>query len=450
MTYPPGPRGLETFGFFGRGSGAGTLSFIEKTAHQYGPVSSFRVLFQRIFVFNDADLIRDVLVTRQHDFERDLGARLLRELVGDSVITRMEPRHVERRRILQPAFHREQIESYANAMVDLSTRAVSEWAARPEIVVGSEMRKLTLSIAGASLFGADFTSATTEIAAVLSRVFRKTRFVVPLMGPMRPLLTLYRRLFPRGPSVFFEPERRELDRIVMPLINQRRRESSKDIVSLLLAMDLSDRDARDEIVTFVLAGHETTATALTWASYLLAQHPEVSARVEAEVDEVLEDRRMTFDDVAKLRYTTNVFNEALRLYPPAPLFGRRAIRDVDFGSFMVPKGSTVMLSPYITQRDPRYWERPDSFEPERWEDNTAPKFAYFPFSGGAKMCIGDSFAKLEGVIVLAEMARRFRFALAEPGDVGVVSGVTLQPNRPIRLLLEPRAVRAIRSGAGAW
>jgi len=442
MMYPPGPRGLETFGFFGRGSGTGTLGFVEKAAREYGPVSSFRVVFQRIFVFNNAELIRDVLVTRQHDFERDIGARFLRELVGDSVITRMEPAHRERRRVLQPAFHREQIESYANAMVDLSTRAVSEWASRPEIIAGPEMRKLTLSIVGASLFGADFTSAAGEIAAILHRVFHKARVVIPLMTPMRPLLILYRRLFPRGPSVFFEPERRELDRIVMPLIDQRRRESSKDIVSLLLAMDLSDRDARDEIVTFVLAGHETTATALTWASYLLAQHPEVSARVETEVDEVLEDRRMTFDDVAKLRYTSNVLNEALRLYPPAPLFGRRAIRDVDFGSFTVPKGATVMLSPYITQRDPRYWERPDSFEPERWESNTAPKFAFFPFSGGAKMCIGDSFAKLEGVIVLAEMARRFRFALTEPGDVGVVSGVTLQPNRPIRLVLERRPVRA--------
>ena len=442
MTYPRGPRGLETFGFFGRGSASGTLGFIEKTVREYGPVSSFRLLFQRIFVFNDAELIRDVLVTRQHDFERDMGARFLRELVGDSVITRMEPQHRERRRVLQPAFHREQIESYANAMVDLSARAVSEWSRQPEIVVGAEMRKLTLSIVGASLFGADFTSAAAEIAAVLYRVFRKTRYVIPLMTPLRPFLILYRRLFPRGPSIFFSRERRELDRIVMPLIDRRRRESSKDIVSLLLAMDLSNRDASDEIVTFVLAGHETTATALTWAAYLLAQHPEVSARIEAEVDDVLGDRPMTFDDVANLRYTANVFNEALRLYPPAPLFGRRAIRDVDFGSFTVPRGATVMLSPYITHRDPRYWERPNSFEPERWENNTAPKFAFFPFSGGAKMCIGDSFAKLEGVIVLAEMARRFRFVLAEPADVGIMTGVTLQPDRPIRLSLEPRPVRA--------
>lgn len=440
--YPPGPRGFETFGFFGRGSPAGTLGFVERTVHRYGPVSSFRLLFQRIFVFDDAELIRDVLVTRQHDFERDIGARFLRELVGDSVITRMEPRHRERRRVLQPAFHREQIESYANTMADLSARAIPRWAAQSEIIVGIEMRKLTLAIVGASLFGADFTSAAEEIAGVLYRVFKKARVVMPLMGPMRPLLTLYRRLFPRGPSIFFEPERRELDRIVMPLINQRRRQSAKDIVSLLLAMDLSDRDARDEIVTFVLAGHETTATALTWAAYLLAQHPQVSSRIEAEVDEVLGDRRITFDDVANLRYTASVFNETLRLYPPAPLFGRRAVRDVDYGGFTVPKGSTVMLSPYITHRDARYWERPEAFEPERWENSTAPKFAFFPFGGGAKMCIGDAFAKMEGVIVLAEMARRFRVALAEPADVGIMTGVTLQPDRPIRLVLEPRPVRA--------
>jgi cytochrome P450 len=445
MTYPPGPRGLETLGFFGRGSATGALGFVEKTARQYGPVSSFRVLHQRIFVFNDADLIRDVLVTRQHDFERDIGARFLRELVGDSVITRMEPQHRERRRVLQPAFHREQIESYANVMIDFSMRAVSEWAGQQEIAVGSEMRKLTLSIVGASLFGADFTLAAGEIAAILRRVFQKARIVMPLMGPLRPFMVSYRKLFPRGPSLFFEAERRALDRIVMPLIEERRRASSKDIVSLLIAMELSDRDARDEIVTFVLAGHETTATALTWACYLLARHPEVSARIAAEVDEVLEDRRMTFDDVGKLRYTAMVFNEVLRLYPPAPLFGRRAVRNIDFGAFTVPKGSSVMLSPWITHRDSRYWERPEAFEPERWESSTAPKFAFFPFGGGAKMCIGDAFAKFEGIIVLAEMARRFHFALAEQQDVGIRTGVTLQPDRPIRLLTVPRPVRAFQT-----
>jgi cytochrome P450 len=445
MTYPPGPRGLETLGFFGRGSATGALGFVEKTARQYGPVSSFRVLHQRIFVFNDADLIRDVLVTRQHDFERDIGARFLRELVGDSVITRMEPQHRERRRVLQPAFHREQIESYANVMIDFSMRAVSEWAGQQEIAVGSEMRKLTLSIVGASLFGADFTLAAGEIAAILRRVFQKARIVMPLMGPLRPFMVSYRKLFPRGPSLFFEAERRALDRIVMPLIEERRRASSKDIVSLLIAMELSDRDARDEIVTFVLAGHETTATALTWACYLLARHPEVSARIAAEVDEVLEDRRMTFDDVGKLRYTAMVFNEVLRLYPPAPLFGRRAVRNIDFGAFTVPKGASVMLSPWITHRDSRYWERPEAFEPERWESSTAPKFAFFPFGGGAKMCIGDAFAKFEGIIVLAEMARRFHFALAEQQDVGIRTGVTLQPDRPIRLLTVPRPVRAFQT-----
>jgi cytochrome P450 len=268
---------------------------------------------------------------------------------------------------------------------------------------------------------------------------------MPLMGPLRPFMVSYRKLFPRGPSLFFEAERRALDRIVMPLIEERRRASSKDIVSLLIAMELSDRDARDEIVTFVLAGHETTATALTWACYLLARHPEVSARIAAEVDEVLEDRRMTFDDVGKLRYTAMVFNEVLRLYPPAPLFGRRAVRNIDFGAFTVPKGSSVMLSPWITHRDSRYWERPEAFEPERWESSTAPKFAFFPFGGGAKMCIGDAFAKFEGIIVLAEMARRFHFALAEQQDVGIRTGVTLQPDRPIRLLTVPRPVRAFQT-----
>lgn len=446
MQFPPGPRGLAPYGFFSRGTSAGTLRFLEKTAKQYGPVSYFRILQQRIFLFNDADLIREVLVARQHAFERDLGARLLRELVGDSVITRNEPLHKERRRILQPAFHREQIASYADSMIDLSMRAMDEWNSIEggEINAGLEMRKLTLSIVGASLFGADFTTSTPAIAAVLMRVFLKARRIAPILGPLRPVTVAYRKLFPRGRSLFFESERRELDRILMPLIERRRRQSSKDIVSLLLAMDMNDREASDEIVTFVLAGHETTATALTWASYLLAQHPEVSERMEAEVDEVLGDRRMTYEDVANLRYTSAVLTEVMRLYPPAPLFGRRATADVDFGSFTVPEGSSVLLSPWITHRNPAYWERPDAFEPERWESPSVPRFAYFPFGGGAMMCIGDGFARLEGVIVLAELARRFRFGLAEAADIDINPGVTLQPSRPVVLTFEPRKVRAAR------
>ncbi len=448
MLRPPGPRGLAAYEFFSRGTSAGTLRFLEKTARRYGPISYFRLLQQRIFLIDDPELIRDVLVTRQHVFERDLGARLLRELVGDSVITRNEPLHKERRRILQPAFHRDQIASYADSMVDLSVRAMNEWGNREsaggsgEINAGMEMRKLTLSIVGASLFGADFTTSTPAIAAVLMRVFLKARRVAPLLGPLRPITVAYRRMFPRGRSLFFESERRDLDRIVMPLIAQRRRESSKDIVSLLLAMEMTDREASDEIVTFVLAGHETTATALTWASYLLAQHPEVSGRMEAEVDAVLGNRRLVFDDLPNLRYTSAVLMETMRLYPPAPMFGRRACEEVKLGDFTVPKGSSVLMSPWITHRNPRYWERPDSFEPERWENLTAPKFAYFPFGGGAMMCIGDGFAKLEGVVVLAELARRFRPRLAEAPDIDINPGVTLQPSRPVRVTLEPRKVPA--------
>ena len=437
MRLPPGPRGFSAYGFFGGGSVARAVAFLESTARSYGSVSSFQVLNQRICLIDDADLIKQVLVTDQAKYTRDNGAIMLRELVGDGLLTSDEPRHKERRRVMQPAFHRAQIGSYAEAMVSETEQASLRWRVDQPIDIGSEMKRLTLSIVGAALFGIDFGGSTERVAAVLQRAIRRAARVSLLLPILEPWLVRYRRARPKARSLFFHAERQELEQIIHPILAKRRSERSHDVLSLLLEYSddpdhpLSDEDVRNEIVTLVLAGHETTATALTWAWYLIASHPQVETRLQAEVDAVLQGRQATLEDLQKLTYTSMVFTEALRLYPPALAFGRRPIHDLQLGGYDVPARTSVILSPYITHRNARYFARPTEFIPERWGDAPPPKFAYFPFGGGAKMCIGDAFAKMEGVLVLATIARQWQLSCDLEATVGVRPGITLGPDRVI-------------------
>lgn len=444
MTHPPGPRGREAWQFLRAGSAAGMLSFFEKAARRYGPISSFPVLHKRIYGIDDAELIQEVLVTRQHEFVRDSGAVVLRELVGDGLLTREEPLHKERRRVLQPAFHREQIASYAQTMTAECERMAAEWEGCDSIDIRMEMRRLTLSIVGATLFGAEFRDSAGRIADVLARVTKKGSWLGPAIGFIEPLVLGYRTAFPRGRSLFFARERRELEQVVEPIIRDHRGANGRDVLSLILNQrseadaPLSDSDVQNEVVTFVLAGHETTSTALTFTWFLLGEHPAAAERMRNELDDVLGGRAATLDDAGRLPYTTNVFREAMRLYPPALLFGRRPKADLELAGYHIRRGESIFLSPYITQRNPRYFESPDEFRPERWDTINIPKFAYFPFGGGAKMCIGEPFARLEGLLALATLGQKWELVREDSGPVGIGNGAVLNPDRPIRMCLHLR------------
>lgn len=449
MKRPPGPRGREALGFLGRGNTSRTLTFLEQTARRFGPISYFRFLNQQIYLVDDPTLIQEILVTRQHSFRRDNGATLLRELVGDGLLTRDEPRHRERRRLMQPAFHRAQIAAYADAMVEQADRVSGEWEGHPTIDIGAEMKRLTLAIVGTCLFGTDFTTHAAEIARVLQRVLKRSSRIAPFVAFLEPWMQRYRRVFPHGPSLFYHKERAQLERILAPVIGQHRSDhsrsgSSGDLLSLLIAArdeqdgKLDDEDLGNEVVTLVLAGHETTATALTWAWYLIASHPEVEHRLHAEVDAILGTRLPAMDDIPRLRYTSFVFAEVLRLYPPALAFGRRPLEPVLLGGYIIPRGASVLVSPYITQRNPKLYDDPLEFRPDRWENLAPPKGAYFPFGAGAKMCIGESFAKLEGVLALAVLSQRWRLRTVADSTVLPIAGVTLAPERPILLRPTPR------------
>jgi cytochrome P450 len=444
----PGPRGVEALHFLGIGSPDGLLAFFADCARRYGPIVSFRSLGQRVVLLDDADAIGEVLQHQQHRFSRDTGAVLLRELVGDGVLTTEDPVHLTRRRMLQPAFHRARIAGYTTSMVDEAERFGDAWATRETIDVGAEMTRLTLGVVGRSLFGTDVGDEAERVAGVIASIANRGGRLQALVAAIAPLMFAVRRLLPPSARVVFGRERATLEAVVDPIVARKRAAPGGDdlLATLLEVRDedgggFTDVDIRDELITFVLAGHETTSSALTWCWYLLAKHPAAEARMHDELDAVLGDRAPGLDDVANLRYTAHVFDEALRLYPPAAAFGRRPIVDVELAGYRVPRGASVFVSPFVTHRNPRYFPDPDAFVPERWEGTPPPKFAFFPFGGGSKMCIGEPFARAEGVLVLATLARRFRLRLDDAADVTPGPSALLRPARAIVARVESRRPR---------
>ena len=394
---------------------------------EYGPVSSFRVPWRQFYLLNEPAAIRDVLVTRQHDFVKSEGTRAMRELLGQGLVTSEEPLHRTMRRIVQPAFHRERIAGYEQTMREYA----QNWRPPDGVFdMHAEMMELTLRIASKTLFGADAGEEADRVGAALHEVIA----IFPdVLGPFGAL----RRRLPFGPAARFRKSRAILDEIVLRLIVARRKsgEDRGDALSMLLAsrdaetgQAMDDRQVRDEVMTLFVAGHETTANALTWAWYLLAKNPASAARLRQELRAGNESP-----------YIDAVLNETLRLYPPAWILGRDALRDVDAGGWHLRKGATVLMSQLVMHRSSKYFDDPESFKPERWLDPPKlPPFAYFPFGGGSRKCIGDQFAWTEARIHLTNLAQRYRFELAQP-DAAVESDpiITLRPRGPVPMRAVP-------------
>jgi len=452
---PPGPRGFAVTRFFGNGDFQKTLDFLTQQARIHGPIVSFRLLGRRMYVLDDPALVREVLVVQQHRFARATGAALLREIVGTSLLTAEEPLHRTRRRMLQPAFHRALVGSYGRVMVDEARAAAAAIPANGTLDMGATMTRLTLAITGRTLFGADVGVEAERMNAALGRAMRAVSRLGPFLEVLPPWAGALRRRLPLPSNRTFARARRELRAIVDGLVARRRAQpvAMPDLLELALAARDDDGSSfdeaalADELATLLLAGHETTATALGWAWYALAQNPEVEAKLHAELDEVLGDRDPEPDDLSRLRYTDAVFSETLRLYPPASAFGRRVLEPCDVGGYALEVGAGVVISPYVVHRNPRYYPEPERFRPERFEQNDRPEFAYVPFGGGARRCIGDAFARMEGVLVLATLARRFRFERIDSAPIGIASA-TLRPARPILVRVRPRRARVVSTSAG--
>jgi cytochrome P450 len=416
--------------------------FLEKTARQYGDVVYLPLGRQHIYYVGHPDAIRDILVTHQNKFKKSRMLERARVLLGDGLLTSEGDHHRRQRRLVQPAFHRDRLAGYGAVMVERAAMVRDQWQSGRSFDVLQEMMRLTLAIVARTLFSADVDSEADEIGAALTQVF--DLFEVILM----PFSELLEKL-PLPAVRRFKRARKRLDVTIYRLIEERRTSGGDagDLLSmLLLACDeegtggMTDQEIRDEALTLFLAGHETTADALTWAWYLLSQNPPAEAALHAELDRVLAGRTPSFGDLPQLRYTESVFSEALRLYPPAWGIGRRALEDYRVGDFLIPARSVVLTSPYAVHRDPRWFADPLAFRPERWlaDDAARPKFAYFPFGGGARVCIGERFAWMEGTLILAAIGQRWRLRL-EPGHrVETHARITLRPKHGMRMIPELR------------
>jgi cytochrome P450 len=444
MRLPPGPS-ERLFGLpFYRRLRRDRLAALEYLARTYGDVSTFKTGPQRLVLLNHPDYVEDVLITRARLFKKGRALERAKGLLGDGLLTSEGALHQRQRRLAQPAFHKKRISGYADAMGAQAQGTAQRWRDGAELDIVAEMNRLTLTIVSETLLGTDVDAEAAEVREAITRVLE----AFPLtMSPFAPLL----ERLPLPIVRRYERAQARLDRLVYQMIEDRRRrpDDRGDLLSmLLLACDeegdggrMTDKQVRDEAMTIFLAGHETTANALAWTWYLLAQHPHVERRLHGEVDALRHDRPPTAEDVGRLPYTRMVLAESMRRYPPAWAIGRRALEDFAIGGYTVPRGTVVLVSQYLLHRDPRFFPEPECYDPDRWlpeRQKGRPKFAYFPFGAGSRVCIGEPFAWMEGVLVLATLARRWRLELLETTPVPVQPTITLRPGRAIRMRVRVR------------
>jgi cytochrome P450 len=438
----PSPREIPFVGSVHRRFG-GPLDFFSDLKEKFGDAARFSLFNERFILFSDPALVNEVLVTKQHSFRKGKALEGARVFLGNSLLVSEGEEHTRQRRLIQPAFHRGRIAGYAQIMAEKARLWTDAQSAGAEIDLAVEMNRLTLAVVASTLFGSEVDAEAGDIAESLTVVIENfNRMLLPFWKYLRRLPTAANRRL-------YEAHKR-LDATIYRLISQRRKEGRDhgDLLSMLLAAEdaenpqkrLTDIEVRDQAMTLFLAGHETTANALAWTWHLLTQHEPVRVKMKAEIDAVLgADRLPGLEDVARLPYTTAVLSESMRIFPPVWVVGRRALEDVTIGDYEVPRRTIVITSQYIIHRDERYWPQADQFLPERWLDEQAqaarPKFAYFPFGGGGRICIGDAFAWTEGVILLAVMARRWRFE-AVPGQVVAINPtVTLRPKHGLKMIV---------------
>ncbi len=402
------------------------------------------------YVANHPDIIRDIRVTNHRLFVKSNILRRMAALLGNGLLTSDGELHLRQRRLIQPAFHRQRIAGYAKIMTDTAQHAGERWKPGEVRDMHAEMMHLTMIIAGQALFGTNVESEAEEIGQAITTLLHGSRRLrLPFYQQMMRLpLPSNRRILQAG---------ERLDALIHTMIAERRAAiqlgepgTYNDLMEMLLqarddlgdGQGMSDALVRDEVLTLFLAGHETTANALTWTWYMLSQHPDVEAKLYEELAHVLAGRIPTADDVEKLPYTRKVLSESMRLYPPAWTIGREALDDYQAGDYRLPAGSTILMSQWVMHHDPRYYPEPYRFDPERWtpEASTArPKFAYFPFGGGPRVCVGEPFAWMEGILVLATLAQRWLLRLVPDQKIDLLPEVTLRPRYGMRM--EVQAMR---------
>ena len=439
----PGPRLSLIASLIYRPGGGNPLDFFTNLARTYGDISSYRMAGEQLFLVNEPRFIRDILVTHNRNFTKSRGLERSKRLLGLGLLTSEGAMHLRQRRLMQPAFHRDRIAGYGDLMVGYADRMRNAWDDGATLDVAREMNRLTLSIVGKTLFDVDVESQAAAVGEALTAVMESFWMM------MLPFAEVLERL-PVPKLRRARMARARLDAIIYRMIADRRASGRDhgDLLSMLLSAQdedegggMTDQQVRDEAMTIFLAGHETTANALTWTWYLLSGAPDVEAALHAEVARVLQGRLPTMGDLASLQYVERVVTESMRLYPPAWIIGRRAIADYQLGDYVAPARSILVMSPYIMQRDPRFYADPERFFPDRWTPEfraALPKFAYFPFGGGPRQCIGESFAWMELILLVATISQQWRLRLVPGHPVVPQPLITLRAKHGMRMTVERR------------
>lgn len=444
--FPPGLKHNLIWYAFRKFRPQDPIRLFEHLVNEYGPVAHYRIGREDIVFLNDPELIREVLVVQNENFVKERTVQRTKMLLGEGMITAEGDKHWMQRRTAQPAFHRRRISTYGDTIVSETVALRERWQSGSQIDVAQDMIALALEIVSQTLFGAKLGREVREIATAINQIMNLYHFMVVL--PAAEALVN----FPIPQMRRFRRAKARLDAVVRRMIETRLRsdQSHQDLLDMMLesacvstASDLTTDKAeylRDQIITIFLAGYETTANAMTWTWYLLSQNPDAEASMHEEIDRVLGGRVPTTEDVPRLKYVESVMAESMRLYPPAWAMGRKALDDFELGPYFLPKGTTILISQWIAHRNPEHWPDPLRFDPSRFAPHAPmrPKFAYFPFGAGARQCIGESFAWMEGVLILSTIAQKWRLRLVPGHRVKPQPLITLRPKYGMKVTLEAR------------
>ncbi len=439
---PPGPTRTGLFGNL-KEFASDQLGTMTRWAREYGDVVSARFGFKHIVFANHPVLVEEVLVNQNRKFIKHYRLRQTKRTLGQGLLTSEGDFWRGQRKLIQPAFHRERIAAYAQLMVDFTDRMLGSWAAGQVRDVQDDMMRLTLEIVAKTLFDAEITGQSASASAAMETLMRC--FIARTRNLVSPPDWL-----PTPLNVRVHRAIRRLDNILASVISERRRcgVDRGDLLSTLLhAKDeesgrpMSDSQLRDEVMTLFMAGHETTANTLAWAWVLLSRHPDAETRLHNEIDMVLEGRLPSAADLPRLKYTECVVTETLRVYPTVWTVGREAVEPVELGGYRIAGGTTVFMPQWVIHRDGRWFDDPEVFRPERWADGLMqriPRYAYFPFGGGPRICIGNNFALMEAVLILATIARKYRPSLAPDAVIAPLPTMTLRPAHGVKVQLSSR------------
>jgi cytochrome P450 len=441
--FPPGFTSNLLWFAFRKFRPANPILLFQHLAEKYGDIAHYKIGWHHIVFLNHPDYIREILVVQNDNFVKERTVQRTKMLLGEGMITAEGAQHRTQRQVAQPAFHRQRIPEYASSMVAEAARMRDTWRDGEQRDIARDMMHLTLNAVADTLFATDLRAEVDELADAINRIMGLYNFLVML--PAAEWLVHAR---PPGLAAFVRARKR-IDAVVYRMIDAHRKHhfDSGSLLDLMLAATPdhsadSERSLRDQVITIFLAGYETVANALSWTWYLLSQNPECERKFHQEIDHELQGRLPTFDDVPRLRYVEMVFAESMRLYPPAWAMGRYARNEFHLGEFFLPAKTTVLISQFVLHRDARYFPDPLRFDPERFTPEARArrtKFTYVPFGAGARQCIGESFALMEGVLLLATVAQRWKLKLAPGHRVEPEPLITLRPKYGMKMNVERRA-----------